>query len=1039
MINLFTDISYKNLYKRLLSLLTASRKNVFSETWIVVPNHSAKQWLQRSLAKDLGICARIKFIMPLSFNWEVLKNASDTDTDNGNIANNGINVFSQDVLRWLIFEIISTQKQYRHLKKDSDIKNFNLAEKIAQTLLKYNDEYPEIIAKWDEGIYELPHEVEWQVELWLTLLEKLKTKSQVQLLQQFDSEKDFKQTPEKIIFFATEQLTELQKETLLKLAQTQEITMMLSNPCPQDYWFDIKPAANKARAALFNTQAADIIDVGNPILANLGYNKMAIFDAFLNHEVYLQESNSAIQGKSLLQSLKQDIYSLQKQPSMCADDDSISIHSCHSRQREVEIIKDEILAHLDADLGLNPEDIIVVAPDINDYVQSIKEVFEHQALKVSKASKISKDSIYLPFHIDRVQLADAPYITALMKLLSSFTAEMSAPVIYELLTQNSILQKFNIDENELPRLKNWITSSNIRNYFSAQHKSTLGYEEKIGNTWQFGKNRWISGYLLGDEEEQYLSTYGDIAGQEELFSRCFDFLNLWYKCYQFTQGQHSPKRWYSFLQDLCEDFLYNDFSVSWQEKILIQLENKFAAQPLDCSQSIPLVIVESIVKSVITENTFRSEGQIGVRFQTWENAFVTDGKLLIMMGLNDGEFPKKSIKNDLDIFSDKPAKLNKSTRQRDKNLMLTALTENAQKLIFTYIGFDSKTNDEQPPSVILAELIGYLKQKTKQDFKVKVHKMHGYNQYYFLNELRSYSQKNHQLARNYYNPIVKGSKDYKDSKDSQIHFDLEPEKNISLNDLSQFFIDPLDYFLKNRAQISHPIYETILNDTETYFPTGLETWQLKNEIFKHGKTVAAKTGIVSDNKSGQFVLDKYSDDLEPVLRLSETLDLKKHVIEHSIEDYKIFGYIQIDDKQQHISIYPNKASAKNICKHWIQHLCYQSVLPEQPSYAYFEDKKIQFAVLDNAQELLLHILLKWQRSYNCPWLFCAKSALKILKTGIYTHNRKDYLKQFIQTDRVFPSEGQKYFIHLVEKHQEQVDFDEFILPIIMCMESLQPG
>ncbi len=1005
----------------MLLLLKASGKNVFSETWIVVPNHSAKQWLQRSLAKDLGICARIKFIMPLSFNWEVLKNVSDADN-----ANNAINVFSQDVLRWLIFETISTQKQYSHLKQDSDIKNFNLAEKIAQTLLKYNDEYPEIIAKWDEGIYELSHEIEWQVELWLTLLEKLNTKSQVQLLQQFDSEKDFKQTPEKIIFFATEQLTTLQKETLVKLAQSQEITMMLTNPCPQDYWFDIKPAANKARAALFNTQVADIIDVGNPILANFGYNKMAIFDAFLNHEIYLQESNSVIEGESLLQSLKQDIYSLQKQPSMCANDDSVSIHSCHSRQREVEVIKDEILAHLDADVDLNPEDIIVVAPDINDYVQSIKDVFEYQAFKVSK------DSIYLPFHIDRVQLADAPYITALMKLLTSFTAEMSAPIIYELLTQNSVLQKFDIDENELPRLKNWITASNIRNYFSAQHKSTLGYEEKIGNTWQFGKNRWISGYLAGDQEvpclSPYLSTYGDIAGQEELFAKCFEFLNLWYKCYQFTQSQHSPKRWYSFLQGLCEDFLYNDFSVSWQEKILIQLESKFVAQTLDCSQPIPLVIVESIVKSVITENTFRSEGQIGVRFQTWENAFVTDAKLLIMMGLNDGEFPKKSIKNDLDIFSDKPAKLNKSTRQRDKNLMLTALTENAQKLIFSYIGFDSKTNDEQPPSVILAELMGYLKQKTKQTFKVKVHKMHGYNKYYFSNELRSYSQKNHQLALNYHNPIVK------DSEDSPIHFNLEPEKNISLNDLSQFFIDPLDYFLKNRAQINHPIYENILSDTETYFPTGLESWQLKTEIFKHGKSTAAKTGIVSDNKSGQFVLDKYTDDLEQVLILSNNLDLEKHVIEYSIEGYKIFGYVQIDDKQQLISIYPNKASAKNICKHWIQHLCYQSVHPGKPSYAYFEDKKIQFAVLGNAQELLLNILLKWQQSYNYPWLLCAKSALKILKTGIYTHNRKDYLKQFTQTDRVFPSEGQKYFIHQVEEYQEQTDVDEFISPIIECME-----
>ena len=79
LINLTTDISYKNLYGNLLKLLIDKPGKLFAETWIVVPNHSAKQWLQKSLARDLGVCAQIKFIMPLSFNWEIIKNVANQE------------------------------------------------------------------------------------------------------------------------------------------------------------------------------------------------------------------------------------------------------------------------------------------------------------------------------------------------------------------------------------------------------------------------------------------------------------------------------------------------------------------------------------------------------------------------------------------------------------------------------------------------------------------------------------------------------------------------------------------------------------------------------------------------------------------------------------------------------------------------------------------------------------------------------------------------------------------------------------------------
>jgi exodeoxyribonuclease V gamma subunit len=1012
LINLTTDISYKNLYGNLLKFLLEKPSAIFAETWLVVPNHSAKQWLQKSLARDLGVCAQYKFIMPLSFNWEIIKNVASQE--------HAINIFTKDVLRWRIYDLIINDNKYEFLKQDSHIKNFNLAEKIGLTLLKYNEDHPEIIAKWDGEVYEVSEANQWQVEMWQQLQDNLPTKSPVELLDLFDPGKDFKERPAHIILFATEQLSHLQKATLFKLAQNknagQDINIYLTNPCPNDYWFDIKPESVIARNKIFNSNLADIIEVGNPILSSLGYNKMALFDAFLQDDINLIDSDSHYTGNSLLQSVKQDIFNLIEDPSICDADNSINIHACHTRKREIEVIKDAILKCLDADDTLNPEDIIVVSADINDYVDHIKETFNPD----------DKYSNYIPFHIDRIQLADKPYITALMQLLESFNQEMSANVIYQLLSQDSVLQKFNINENDLPRIKHWIQKSNIRNFYSKFHKSKMGYESKEGNTWQFGKNRWITGYLAGDVDNlEYLSTYGDISGQEHLFSGCFEFLDLWFLTYQKTQSFQNPQQWFTLITEICRDFLYNDLADDFEKKILDQLETKFITQTLESEPEIPLIVVNSIVETVISENNYRSEGQIGVRFQSWENAFIVDAKLLIILGLNDGEFPKKQIKNDLDIFSKTPARLNKSTRQRDKNLMLTALTESTDQLIMTYIGFDAKSNEPQPPAVILAELISYLQQKTSQSFTVIKHKMHGYHQSYFNGEYSSYNPKHFTLAESFYastNTTIQ----------AEIKLNQETEKHIGLNDLCQFFLDPLQYFLKNNAQLKKQIDEDVLQDTETYNPRGLESWQLKQEIFIHGQSAACKTGIVSDNKSGKTVLNKYSNDLRSLLNLSHDMDLHKHVVTISLSGYKIAGQIDTDAQLSLISIYPSKASAKNICKHWIKHLCYPS---KQYSYAYFEDKTLQFEPLENSEDLLQDLLDKWQKSFNKPWLFCPSAFIKILSKSLSIYSKRAYLGKFIETDNSYPSEGQKYFLQQVEQYNEENDLDQFLQPLINSIKS----
>jgi exodeoxyribonuclease V gamma subunit len=1012
LIKLYSNNSYSLLYQQLKELIVENH-SVFSESWIVVPNHSAKLWLQKSLAKDLGVCAQIKFIMPLSFNWEVIKNTSKSNYQH--------NVFSADVIVWHINQIIKEENDFAFLKKESRLSQFNLSEKLARTFLGYCEDQPETIKAWDENNVKESPQHQWQSQLWRCVLNRLNENSPVRLLQLFNPESDFLKPPATIILFATEQLTTLQSQTLMKLGQYQDIHLMISNPCPEIYWYDIVTNKHKQRKAHYHPLIDEMLEVGHPLLASLGRSKMALLDSFLSADVEAIDivEHSMQQPQSLLQSLKSDIFELNETADYFKTDDSINIHSCHNKNREIEVIQDQILFQLDNNLSLNPEDIIVLAPDINDYVPLIHQAFD--------------DSSKLPYHIDRRRLADANYIISLMALLESFTQEMSASNIYQLLSHESLLEKFNLTSEDLPRIKTWMSNSNIRNYYSAQVKSDLGYEFKQGNTWQFGENRWLSGYLTGDEKDlEHLSTYGEIAGQESLFQSVFKFLDLWHQTHIKLTLNHSPLDWFELIKNLCSDFLYNDFVRDYETQIIKQLEQKFVTQPMGCIETIPLTIVQQIIDKVICENNYRSEGQIGIRFQSWENAFIADAKLLILIGLNEKDFPKNDVKNDMDLFQNRPAKLNKSIRLRDKNLMLSALTETAEQLVISYIGFSEKNNDPQPPSIIISELINYLQEKTNNEFQVQQHRMHGFNKVYYDKdkETRSYNQNNFKLSQCFYD-----KKEIISPQPIQIDKDLETQ--IPLDSLTSFFVDPLNYFLKNQAQLNPSIYADLLKDNETYHPDGLEQWQIKGQIFNHSLAKAEKTGIISDNKAGMQKLQAYNKSLQPLLDTKQQLLADESWLDFTQSGYRIFGTVSTDKQGNLYSIYPKELSKgnKQLCEHWLKHLCYK---PQQESTIYFEkDTKVLFKPIENPQQILESILTKWQDCFKSPWLFHPPSSIKILASSITVQVKDTYLKSFIATQNTHPSEGMIYFYDLIKEADLETQQSDFISSMLENIEVIK--
>ena len=106
-------------------------------------------------------------------------------------------------------------------------------------------------------------------------------------------------------------------------------------------------------------------------------------------------------------------------------DASLRIHACHTRQRELEVLRDALLDAIDK-RGVRPGDIAVMAPDIQAYLPLIPAVFGEPGDARERL---------LPYHLADVPVARSHPLFAVFRnpLLGLGASRITAPEVVDLL------------------------------------------------------------------------------------------------------------------------------------------------------------------------------------------------------------------------------------------------------------------------------------------------------------------------------------------------------------------------------------------------------------------------------------------------------------------------------------------------------------------------------------------------------------------------------------------------------------------------------
>ncbi|EJP9343520.1 exodeoxyribonuclease V subunit gamma [Escherichia coli] len=855
----------------------------FEPEMILVQSTGMAQWLQMTLSQKFGIAANIDFPLPASFIWDMFVRVLPEIPKES--------AFNKQSMSWKLMTLLPQLLDredftlLRHyLADDSDKRKlFQLSSKAADLFDQYLVYRPEWLAQWETGhlVEGLGEAQAWQAPLWKALVEYTHELGQprwhrANLYQRFIETLESATTcppglPSRVFICGISALPPVYLQALQALGKHIEIHLLFTNPC-RYYWGDIKDPAYLAKlltrqrrhsvedrelplfrdsenaGQLFNSDGEQ--DVGNPLLASWGklgrdyiyllsdLESSQELDAFVDvtpdnllHNIQsdiLELENRAVAGVNIEEFSRSD----NKRP-LDPLDSSITFHVCHSPQREVEVLHDRLLAMLEEDPTLTPRDIIVMVADIDSYSPFIQAVFGS-----APADR------YLPYAIsDRRARQSHPVLEAFISLLSLPDSRFVSEDVLALLDVPVLAARFDITEEGLRYLRQWVNESGIRWGIDDDNVRELELPATGQHTWLFGLTRMLLGYAMESAQGEWQSVlpYDESSGLiAELVGHLASLLmqlNIWRR----GLAQERPlEEWLPVCRDMLNAFFLPDAETEAAMTLIEQQWQAIIAEGLGAQygDAVPLSLLRDELAQRLDQERISQRFLAGpVNICTLMPMRSIPFKVVCLLGMNDGVYPRQLAPLGFDLMSQKPKRGDRSRRDDDRYLFLEALISAQQKLYISYIGRSIQDNSERFPSVLVQELIDYIGQShylpddealncDESEARVKAHltclhtRMPFDPQNYQPGERQSY-------AREWLPAASQAGKAHSEFV-QPLPFTL-PE-TVPLETLQRFWAHPVRAFFQMRLQVNFRTEDSEIPDTEPFILEGLSRYQINQQL-----------------------------------------------------------------------------------------------------------------------------------------------------------------------------------------------------------------
>ena len=849
----------------------------------LVQSNGIAQWLKLALAEDpeaddmggCGIAAAIDVQLPGSFMWQLYRMVLGKDEIPAK------SLLDKAPLTWRLMRLLPElidqphfEPLQRFLTHDTDLrKRYQLAERLADLFDQYQVYRADWLEDWAAGRHQLrngrgeskplsPANC-WQAELWRALLldvgEEGMAQSRAGVHQRFIErintlEKAPVGLPSRVIVFGISSLPAQALEALAGLARFSQVLLCVHNPC-RHHWSDIVAdkdlLRNEYKRQARKTGMPVTIDPqtlhqhAHPLLAawgKQGRDYINLLDSYDDPNSYRSAFRdgridlfSESEPTTLLNQLQDDILELRPLnetrelwPSVdLKRDTSIRFHIAHSAQREVEILHDQLLQRFSADPTLRPRDVIVMVPDVDSYAPHIRAVF---------GQLDRSDLRFIPFTLtDQGQRGRDPLLIAVEHLLKLPDSRFPVSEILDLLDVPALRERFGIKERDLPTLHRWIEGAGIRWGLNAEQRAGLGLPQELEqNSWRFGLRRMLLGYAVGTGSAcDGIEPYDEIGGLDAaLIGPLVALLDALHDAHQALSQPAAPTEWGERLQNLMQLFFLP--SNEHDDYLLGQLEQLRETWLETCESvglhdELPLTVVREAWLAGLDQGRLSQRFLAGaVNFCTLMPMRAIPFKLVCLLGMNDGDYPRAQPPLDFDLMGSDYRPGDRSRREDDRYLLLEALLSARDQLYISWVGRSIRDNSDRPASVLIGQLRDHIASgwhTTSGDPLLEVttqeHPLQPFSARYFHegDELFSYAREWQLLHATADNLPDTGS--------------LAPyiqEEPLSLGQLQDFQRNPVKHFFSQRLKVFFEAAEVPLEDEEPFVLDALQRYSLSDSL-----------------------------------------------------------------------------------------------------------------------------------------------------------------------------------------------------------------
>ncbi|MDQ6995641.1 MAG: exodeoxyribonuclease V subunit gamma, partial [Mariprofundaceae bacterium] len=568
---------------------------------------------------------------------------------------------------------------------------------------------------------------------------------------------------------------------------------------------------------------------------------------------------------------------------------------------------------------------------------------------------------YIPYNISDVSISDdKPLVRTFLTLLNLPYSRFTRSEVEAMLDIPELCERFSIDEESIPNIRNVLEQLNVRWGIDAEHRKQMGLPKDDMHTWRQARQRFLTSYAMSGSSELWQGIAPIELNHQDTMSmvhfwQMLECMDMWH---QTLSQARSPQQWQMDLQQMLLDF-FDDAEQHDEFNHILDVLESWVSNAHDDELISHALLVHCLQQRLGESDVPNRYFSGGVNICGMRPMRSVPFKMIALIGMSDAAFPRREHPLEFDNMAQQWRAGDPIKGEQDRYLMLETVLCCRENLYISYVGRSIRDNSVCQPSVLVSELCDELRNTYGDDAVEEiVHPMQAFSADNFT------KQHAHDA---YWCTIANTLKQAKPTPSIAWGSDKLPALDIdhlSLEHLIQFVKHPVKFFINHRLDMYiHDEDESC--DDEPFALNHLEAWMIKKRLLdsylqKQSLNQARfkAEGLLPHGMAGQAELNAQQTAVESVCMQLENYHGKEN------QTQWIDLIVSCDEKPLHLTgqvrhympklgllhATPSKLKGKYVLSCYLEHLalCSAEILQKNEcSHLQCSDKSMRFEWIDS--------------------------------------------------------------------------------------------